>query len=255
MSVSYCMLTVVIWWCLCCYLLIIYCNKLYKSFCFWWWNRNEKQKYNTDISICTNKSGPFIHETEHARYMQSSTVSVRKNWLFVKILAGSYTGTWKWHLEILLAPTFSEPEQALDSYLDWKLKHISRIFCLFVYYEWFPEWNYQRSVQFIHFYFFYMISWVRPVFWVFFFIVCFCFLGEGRVRIAHLLRFLWCVFCFVSVGYILFCLYSFYVLCPMSLLSLDRSFVIAPSVVPNVYSQIMLHLIIVKCSKNHLIFK
>jgi hypothetical protein len=27
MSVSYCMLTVVIWWCLCCYLLIIYCNK------------------------------------------------------------------------------------------------------------------------------------------------------------------------------------------------------------------------------------
>ena len=72
------MLTVVIWWCLCCYLLIIYCNKLYKSFCFWWWNRNEKQKYNTDINICTNKSGPFIHETEHARYMQSSTVSVRK---------------------------------------------------------------------------------------------------------------------------------------------------------------------------------
>jgi hypothetical protein len=58
MSVSYCMLTVVIWWCLCCYLLIIYCNKLYKSFCFWWWNRNEKQKYNTDINICTNKSGP-----------------------------------------------------------------------------------------------------------------------------------------------------------------------------------------------------
>jgi hypothetical protein len=40
--VSYCMLTVVIWWCLYCYLLIIYCNKLYKSFCFWWWNRNEK---------------------------------------------------------------------------------------------------------------------------------------------------------------------------------------------------------------------
>ena len=24
---------------------------------------NEKQKYNTDINICTNKSGPFIHET------------------------------------------------------------------------------------------------------------------------------------------------------------------------------------------------
>jgi hypothetical protein len=32
------------------------------------WN---KQKYNIDINICTNKSGPFIpvHETEHARYM------------------------------------------------------------------------------------------------------------------------------------------------------------------------------------------
>jgi hypothetical protein len=39
--------------------------KLHKSFCFWWWNRNEKQKYNTDINICTNKSGPFIHESEH----------------------------------------------------------------------------------------------------------------------------------------------------------------------------------------------
>jgi hypothetical protein len=69
MSVSYCMLTVVIWWCLYCYLLIIYCIIFYKSFCFWWWNRNEKQKYNTDINICTNKSGPFIHETEHARYI------------------------------------------------------------------------------------------------------------------------------------------------------------------------------------------
>jgi hypothetical protein len=94
-----CMLTVVIWWCLCCYLLIIYCNKLYiiKSFCFWWWNRNEKQKYNTNINICTNKSGPFIHETEHARYMQSYRVSVRKNWLLVKILTGSWlkTGTWR----------------------------------------------------------------------------------------------------------------------------------------------------------------
>ena len=33
----------------------------------------------------------FIHETEHARYMymQSSRVSVRKNWLLVKFLAGS----------------------------------------------------------------------------------------------------------------------------------------------------------------------
>jgi hypothetical protein len=77
------MLTVVIWWCLCCYLLIIHCNKLYKSFCFWWWNRNEKQKYNTDINICINKSGPFIHETEHVRYMQSYTISVRKNWFLV----------------------------------------------------------------------------------------------------------------------------------------------------------------------------
>ena len=36
----------------------------------------------------TNKSRPFIHETEHARYMQSS-VSVLKNWLLVQILAGS----------------------------------------------------------------------------------------------------------------------------------------------------------------------
>jgi hypothetical protein len=60
----------IVLWCLCCYLLIFYCNKLYKSFCFWWWNRNENQKYNTDINICTNKSGPFIHETEHTRYMQ-----------------------------------------------------------------------------------------------------------------------------------------------------------------------------------------
>ena len=66
-------------------------------FCFWWWNRNEKQKYNTDINICTNKSGPFIHETEHARYMQSSRVSVRKNWLLVQFLTGSWlkTGTWR----------------------------------------------------------------------------------------------------------------------------------------------------------------
>jgi hypothetical protein len=49
-----------------------------------------KNKYNTDINICTNKSGPFIHETEHARYMQSSTVSVRKNWLLT-----SENGTWR----------------------------------------------------------------------------------------------------------------------------------------------------------------
>jgi hypothetical protein len=63
-----------------CYLLIIYCNKLYsiKSFCFWWWNRNEKQKNNTNINICTNKSRPFIHETEHARYMQSSSFGSKK---------------------------------------------------------------------------------------------------------------------------------------------------------------------------------
>ena len=206
MSVSYCMLTVVMWWCLCCYLLIIYCNKLYKSFCFWWWNRNEKQKYNTDINICTNKSGPFIHETEHARYMQSSTVSVRKNWLLVKILAGSYTGTWKWHLAILLAPTFSEPEQALDSYLDWKLEHISRIFCLFVYYEWFPEWNYQRSVQFIHFFFSTWSSGYAPGFLGFFFIVCFCFLGEGAS--PHCSSFTFSVvcilLCFCGVYFVLF---------------------------------------------------
>jgi hypothetical protein len=58
---------------------IMGCENPDKSFCFWWWNRNDKQKYNTDINICTNKSGPFIHETEHARYMQSSTVSVWKN--------------------------------------------------------------------------------------------------------------------------------------------------------------------------------
>ena len=102
MSVTYCMLTVVIWWCICCYLLIIYCNKLYKSFCFWWWNRNEKQKYNTDINICTNKSRPFIHETEHARYMQSSSFGSKKNWLLVKLLSWLLnwlltfkTGTWQ----------------------------------------------------------------------------------------------------------------------------------------------------------------
>jgi hypothetical protein len=32
------------------YIVINYIN----LFCFWWWNRNEKQKYNTDINICTN---------------------------------------------------------------------------------------------------------------------------------------------------------------------------------------------------------
>jgi hypothetical protein len=119
MSVSYCMLTVVIWWCLCCYLLIIYCNKLYKSFCFWWWNRNEKQKYNTDINICTNKSAPFTHETEHARYMQSSSFGSKKlapckffSWLLNWLLTFK-TGIRKWHLAIFLAPTFWEPEQPL----------------------------------------------------------------------------------------------------------------------------------------------
>jgi hypothetical protein len=64
------------------------CQKIYMFYThvevLWWWNRNEKQKYNTDINICTNKPGPFIHETEHARYMQSSTVSVRKNWLHMQ---------------------------------------------------------------------------------------------------------------------------------------------------------------------------
>ena len=37
-----------------------------------------EMKNNTDINICSNKSGPFINETEHARYMQSSTVLVSK---------------------------------------------------------------------------------------------------------------------------------------------------------------------------------
>jgi hypothetical protein len=62
----------------------VYCNKLYKSFCFWGWNRNEKQKYNTDINICTYKSGPFIHETGSGTCKYP--VSVRKNWLLVKII-------------------------------------------------------------------------------------------------------------------------------------------------------------------------
>jgi hypothetical protein len=116
------MLTVVIWWCLCCYFLIIYCNKLYISFCFWWWNRNEKQKYNTDINICTNKSGPFIHETEHARYMQSSTVSVRKNWLLVKKftwilnwLLTFKTGTWRFFW-LLLFVSQSSPNCCKSNY-------------------------------------------------------------------------------------------------------------------------------------------
>jgi hypothetical protein len=66
--------------------------KILQSFCFWWWNRNEKQKYNTDINICTNKSEPFIHETEHETGNGTCNypVSVGKNWLLVKILAGSW---------------------------------------------------------------------------------------------------------------------------------------------------------------------
>ena len=164
-------------------------------------------------------------------------------------------------------------EKRHDSYLGWKLDHISRIFCLFVCLLWVVPWMKLPTFCSIHplfflyivkLYFSYMISWVRPRFFcgffsLFAFVFVFCFLfffkGRGWVRIAHLLSFLWCVFCFVSVGYILFCLYSFYVLCPMSLVSLDHPFVIAPSVVPNVYSQIMLHFIIVKCYKNLLIFK
>ena len=118
--ISYCMLTVVIKCCLCCYLLIIYCNKLCKSFCFWWWNRNEKQKYNTDINICTNKSGPSMHETEHAMYMQHPQFRFEKigsfkkfSW-FINWLLTFKTGTWKWHLPIFLTPTFWEPEQPLN---------------------------------------------------------------------------------------------------------------------------------------------
>jgi hypothetical protein len=44
-----------------------------------------------DINICTNKSGPFIDETEHETGSGTCNhpVSVRKNWLLVKILAGS----------------------------------------------------------------------------------------------------------------------------------------------------------------------
>ena len=47
--------------------------------------------YNTDINICTNKSGPFIHETEHETGSGTCNhpVSVRKNWLLLKILTGS----------------------------------------------------------------------------------------------------------------------------------------------------------------------
>ena len=107
MSVSYCMLTVVIWWCLCCYLLIIYCNKLYKSFCFWWWNRNEKQKYNTDINICTNKSRPFIHETGSGTCIihcfGSKKLAPFKNfsWLLNWLLT-SENGTWQFFWLLLL---------------------------------------------------------------------------------------------------------------------------------------------------------
>jgi hypothetical protein len=140
------LLLYIVWWCLlytlCCYLLIIYCNKLYKSFCFWWWNQNEKQKYNTDINICTNKSGPFIHETEHARYMQSSSFGSKKlapcknfSWLLT-----FKTGTWKWHLAIFLAPTFWEPEQPLDYpfklYAPWKRKLSQKLkYCWHSYYK------------------------------------------------------------------------------------------------------------------------
>ena len=131
------MLTLVIWWCLCCYLLIIYCNKLYKSFCFWWWNPNEKQKYNTDINICTNKSGPFIHETEHARYNVHAIIHSfgskklapckKFSWLLNWLLTFK-TGTWKWHLAIFLAPTFWEPEQLLN-YGQWHL-YIMQYVCV-----------------------------------------------------------------------------------------------------------------------------
>ena len=123
------------------------------------------------------------------------------SWLLywhLKMAPGDFTGSY-----------FSEPEQPLDSYLDWKLDPISRIFCLFVYYEWFPEWNFQRSVQFIHFYFFYMISWVRPGFFgVFFFIVCFCFCFLGLGASPHCSSFTFSVvcilLCFCGVYFVLF---------------------------------------------------
>jgi hypothetical protein len=41
----------------------------------------------TFVTFCTNKSGPFIHETGSGTC--NYPVSVRKNWLLVKILAGS----------------------------------------------------------------------------------------------------------------------------------------------------------------------
>ena len=102
---------------------MLYCNKLYKSFCFLWWNRNEKQKYNTDINICTNKSGPFIREQNmklvvvHAiiHSFGSKKLAPCKifSWLLSWLLTFK-TGTWKWHLVIFLAPTFWEPEQPLE---------------------------------------------------------------------------------------------------------------------------------------------
>ena len=119
MSVSNCMLTVVIWWCLCCYLFIIYCNKLYKSFCFWWWNRNEKQKYNTDINICTNKSGPYLHETEHSRNIASihsfgsKKMAPCKSFSWLLTLK---TGTWRFFW-LLLFGSQSSP---------WPVLHFSQ---------------------------------------------------------------------------------------------------------------------------------
>jgi hypothetical protein len=50
-----------------------------------------KNRSTIDINICTNKSGPFIHETEHARYMQSSSFASQKLAPCKKFfLAGSY---------------------------------------------------------------------------------------------------------------------------------------------------------------------
>ena len=49
-----------------------------------------KSKQVTDFITWPSRCHGRIHETEHARYMQSSTVSVRKNWLLVQILAGSW---------------------------------------------------------------------------------------------------------------------------------------------------------------------
>jgi hypothetical protein len=43
----------------------------------------------TFVTFCTNKSGPFIHETGSGTC--NYPVSVRKKWLLVKILAGRYS--------------------------------------------------------------------------------------------------------------------------------------------------------------------